>query len=157
MGNEPNARCISCTSDPDLFETTHWKVSLAPDQRYLGRSFVVLQRHAATLSDLTTEELLDWHHVVQIMEHTWNRALGATKLDWSCYMNLAYQFDPPNPHVHWHARPRYDKVQRVGGITFDDNEFGNHYSREEVRTVEAYVLQDIRSRIRDWLPEEVSA
>lgn len=53
-------KCISCEStskDKDfIFETRFWKVFLASEQSYLGRSFVVLKRHCGSLSELNKEE-----------------------------------------------------------------------------------------------------
>ena len=56
------AYCESSSADNNfLFETSCWKVFLAFEQAYVGRSLIILKRHAATLTDLTDKELLDFH------------------------------------------------------------------------------------------------
>ena len=55
-----------------LFKTKHWEVILIPNQAYLGRCVVVLNRPAQTLSDLRPGELKDFHdNVVVHMEKSY--------------------------------------------------------------------------------------
>jgi len=84
------------------------------------------------LSDLAGDEWDDFSKVVKTLESTYKEALGATLFNWGCLMNDAYQNKPPNPHVHWHLRPRYEKPIKLFGLTFEDLEFGHHYARPEI-------------------------
>ena len=43
-------------------------------------------------------------------------------------MNSFYKDSTPNPHLHIHVRPRYDKPVVIDGNTYIDNEFGHHYA-----------------------------
>ena len=38
-------------------------------------------------------------------------------------MNNFYKESEPNPHLHIHVRPRYDKPVMVNGSTYIDSEF----------------------------------
>lgn len=141
--------CLGCKSsekDPNyITETSHWKVFLNPEQTYLGRAIIALKRHCGSLSALTTQEWEDYIHLVKILESSYKKALGATLFNWSCLMNNAYQNKPPNPHVHWHLRPRYERSIKLFGVTFKDMEFGHHYARGSERSYTA--PQDIQQKI----------
>jgi len=92
--------------------------------------------------------------VVVIMETALQNAFGAINFNWACMMNFAYTEQPYNPHVHWHVRPRYNRVVEVGGARFDDPDFGDHYSRDRKKTFDAgdEVLGVICRRIVAALP-----
>jgi diadenosine tetraphosphate (Ap4A) HIT family hydrolase len=128
-----SAGCPICAWAPDnpdhlfLFETPLWRVVLAPNQALLGRCIVHLKRHAGDLADLTSGELLEWLSVVRTLETALRDAFGATLFNWSCYMNLSYRDEHPNPHIHWWAVPRYRHPVTLGGFTFEDPHFGSPY------------------------------
>lgn len=43
-------------------------------------------------------------------------------------MNNFYKEAVPNPHLHIHVRPRYDKPVMLNGSTYTDSEFGHLYA-----------------------------
>lgn len=156
--NEINVDCGICAWTPDnaeyrfVFETPFWRIVLAPNQALLGRCVVHLKRHLGDLADLTPDELLEWLTVVQRLERALQTAFGATLFNWSCYMNHAYREEPPNPHIHWWAVPRYKQPVTFGGVIFDDPHFGNpydHYRRFDVANV---MSQAITEHIQQALP-----
>ncbi len=110
-----------------ILETNYWRVELAEKQIYLGRSYVSCKSGRKSLSELTPEEWLDFQEVVKKLEHVFTETFGATMFNWTCLMNDAYKSDPPNPHVHWHFRPRYQKPVEFMGNTFIDPNFAHHY------------------------------
>ena len=125
-------RCEFCDlneagNDYVLARTRFWTVYLADNQNYPGRLIVPLNRHAATLSDLTAEEAADLHRVVAACERAVGETLGATHFNWTCLMNGAYATEPHNPHVHLHGIPRYETG--VGWLSrpFEDELFASHY------------------------------
>ena len=134
-----------------ICETNYWKISLNPEQRYVGRSVVALKRHCEDLSNLTKEELLDFHVVVKNIETTIKKAFNATLFNWGCLMNDTYQKENPTPHVHWHLRPRYKNPVLLEGILFEDKEFGYHYNREEKRFVPKEVQEKIIKKMKSEL------
>lgn len=77
---------------------------------------VCLKRHCADVADTTPDELLEWLTVVKTLEGTLRAALNTTMLNWSCYMNHAYRENPPQPHIHWWAVPRYTCAHKRLGI-----------------------------------------
>lgn len=90
---------------------------LLSDQTYLGRSVVTLKRRdCGDLAKLTEDEILDFLDLVGKLENAFRKAFNATMFNWTCLMNLAYQNTPPDPHVHWHFRPRYDHKVSFAGL-----------------------------------------
>lgn len=115
-------------SDNPIIETKYWIVLLADEQAYLGRSYVTLKRHCGDLVDLEKEEWSELLDLIRKLEAAVRSAFKPALFNWNCLMNLAYQNDPPNPHIHWHFIPRYNYKVKLNGITFNDPEFGHHYN-----------------------------
>jgi len=146
--------CIGCQKVDDayfIFNSIYWNILLSEDQHNLGRCIVSAKRHAPSLSEITSEELLDFHQVVKTLESSIKKAFGAEMFNWGCLMNDAYKNTPPNPHVHWHLRPRYNYPVKFSGITFNDTEFAHHYTRTEHLTVSSKVRKEIISEIKKYL------
>lgn len=111
-----------------VVETEFWRVYLAENQTYLGYCVISLKRRdCPNLADVTNEEMLDFLQLVKKLEDGLRKAFDATMFNWSCLMNLSYQNTPPDPHVHWHFRPRYNHEVQFAGTTFTDTLFGQHY------------------------------
>ncbi|MDD5568988.1 MAG: HIT family protein [Candidatus Pacebacteria bacterium] len=112
----------------EVFETEYWKVFLMPNQTYLGYCSVSLKRRdCGDLADMTNDEIIDFLKLAKKLESAIKKAFGATMFNWTCLMNLAYQNNPPTPHMHWHFRPRYDHKVTFAGLEFVDQFFGQHY------------------------------
>ena len=43
-------------------------------------------------------------------------------------MNDFYKLATPNPHLHMHVRPRYNKAITINNNSYVDMEFGHHYN-----------------------------
>ncbi len=134
-----------------LLETDHWIVTLAEDQYYLGRCYVTAKRHVPSLADLTQGEFNDMQRVIQTLEHGFRHAFSATMFNWTCLMNNAYKEASPNPHVHWHFRPRYSHIVEVNGELFEDKEFAHHYDRKAQKIVDSATLEVIRIEFESFL------
>lgn len=149
--------CPICSWTPDnpdyllLLETQYWRICLAPNQGLLGRCAIHLKRHASDLADLTESELLEFLSVVKLVEASMKSAFGATMFNWSCYMNLSYRENPPNPHIHWWAVPRYDHKVEFGGLVFEDPHFGNPYDHYHVMNVPKEPRLKIAEEIKMYL------
>ena len=111
-----------------VYESKSWSVFLADEQDYIGRCILILKRHCASLSELTTDECGELFNIVCKVEACLKKVLGATLCNWSCLMNSFYKDSTPNPHLHIHVRPRYDKPIIINGNIYTDNEFGHHYA-----------------------------
>ncbi len=149
--------CPICAWTPDnlayrfLVKLAHWRVVLAPNQCLLGRCVVHLKRHAGDLVELTQEELLEWHKILKITENALQSAFDATMFNWSCYMNLSYRENTPNPHIHWWAVPRYNHKVKIAGLEFDDPDFGNPYDHYRWREVPDNIHQAIADQIKQYI------
>ncbi len=145
--------CICCKKPDEnelISETKFWKVILASDQAYLGRCYVVLKRRG-DLAELNDEEWLDFRELLKRLESALRKAFNATMFNWTCLMNNAYQNKPPNPHVHWHFRPRYNHKVEFAGLVFEDPEFAHHYNRVRKQEVSNDVKRKIVERIKENL------
>ncbi len=100
------------------------------------------------MSNLTADQWNDFSQVVKQLESACKKAFGATMFNWTCLMNHAYRNDPPNPHVHWHVRPRYNKPVTFAGELFEDKAFGSHYERGTERKVSEGVIDEIVKAIQ---------
>jgi diadenosine tetraphosphate (Ap4A) HIT family hydrolase len=151
--NEKRMNCPICSWSPNdenylfIHETQYWRICLAPNQSLLGRCVIHLKRHTGDLADLTEEEWNDFLNVMKRVEKTLMSAFNATMFNWSCYMNHAYRENPPNPHVHWWAVPRYAQPVDFGGELFEDPHFGNPY--DHARRV------DLPKNLRDEIAEKI--
>ncbi|MEK6860643.1 MAG: HIT family protein [Nanoarchaeota archaeon] len=148
-------KCLHCESlyinKSLIYESKYWRITLAPDQGYLGRCYINLRRHIEKLSELKKEEWIDFAELVKIMESALKKAFCVVMFNWTCLMNNAYQDELPNPHVHWHLRPRYDHKVEFSGVIFEDKEFGKHYDRTRNLEVSDEIRNKIISRIKENL------
>ena len=143
-------KCIICQylkKDIPIYETKYWRVVLASDQRYLGRCFVALKRHCGNLAELKKEEWLDFAELAKKLEAALKKAFDATMFNWTCLMNNAYQEAHPNPHVHWHFRPRYNHKVKFAGLIFEDEEFGHHYDNVKSKEISTETKNKIIEKI----------
>lgn len=131
-----------------LLSTDHWVVNLAPDQGYLGRSYITLRTHKGSLSELSTTEWEEYASIVKQLEQACTKAFGATPFNWTCLMNNAYQIESSQPHVHWHFRPRYKHSVVVNGQSFNDPDYGFHYDREHKFSVDSGTFTAIKTKIK---------
>lgn len=110
-----------------IYETTHWRVILLDEQRYLGRSVVVLKRECGDLAEIAEDEVKDLFTIIPRMQDLLRKTFGARMFNWACNMNDAFQTNPPQPQVHWHFIPRYDHEVLFAGEVFKDVNFGHHH------------------------------
>ena len=135
-----------------VLKNKHWRVVLAKDQTYLGRCIIILQRHDESLSDVRNEEWVSFSQVVRGVEAGIREAFGADAFNWTCMMNNAYAEHTPQPHVHWHCRPRYETSVEFAKLTFEDKEFGKHYDRSANRELSSPVRMAIIAMIQQSIP-----
>lgn len=135
-----------------IYETDFWKVILSTDQAYLGRCIIVLKRDCEKMSNLTSDEWMDFHkNIVQKLESAFKKAFNATMFNWTCLMNNAFKDENPKPRIHWHFRPRYRDNVKFTGKQFQDLEFAHHYDRERKMIVSKDVLEKISEEVKKYL------
>lgn len=114
------------TADENVIvQTERWVVVLDRNQSYLGKSFVTLRQHKATLSDLDETDWHELHEVIRQMERAVKAAFGADVCNWECLMNNAIKAGEPT-HVHWHLYPRYLGGTHFAGEAFPDDKWPRH-------------------------------
>jgi len=143
---------IDRKDDSDLiFETDFWGIILSFNQRYLGRCYIFSKRHFGSLSEMTEEENEDFLKVVKKIESAIRKTFGATLFNWGCLMNNFYKQEIPNPHMHWHVKPRYRNSVSFNGKVFEDKEFAHHYSRDdkvvESEEMRVAIVKEIRKNL----------
>ncbi len=143
--------CRNIASDHNLIvETEFWRVILANDQAYLGRSFVTLKAHKESLSEMSRDEWVDFETLVKRIENCYEKAFNSGRpFNWACMMNNAFKEPKPTPHVHWHLRPRHQKTVLVGPTDYIDPEYAHHYDRNRKIFVDQTELNTIIKLIKN--------
>lgn len=94
--------CELCTTTGG---TLAWKgalcrVVIVDDPDYPGFCRVILNRHAAEMTDLTTDEQQELMRIVFVVETVVRQVVKPDKINLACLGNVV-------PHVHWHVIPRW--------------------------------------------------
>ncbi len=134
-----------------VYESKSWSVFLSDEQDYIGRCILVLKRHCNSLPELTADEWEELRSLVCKVEACLKAVLGATLCNWSCLMNNFYKKPAPDPHLHIHVRPRYDKPVVINGNTYTDSEFGHHYAARKSGVIPAKDQEEVFIRLKEWL------
>ena len=64
-------------------------------------------------------------------------------------MNSFYKEASPDPHLHIHVRPRYDKPIVINGNTYADSEFGHHYALNKSGIIPAADKNEVYRRLKE--------
>ena len=134
-----------------VYESGAWSVFLSDEQDYVGRCILVLKRHCGSLSELTDAEWDELRDLVRKVEACLKAVLGATLCNWSCLMNSFYKDAAPDPHLHIHVRPRFDKPVMLNGRTYIDGEFGHHYALNKGGEMPAEDREELFIRLKERL------
>jgi diadenosine tetraphosphate (Ap4A) HIT family hydrolase len=98
-----------------------WTIYIHPNQCYLGRCFVVLNRHKDDFFDIEKEELEEYFFVVKKLRDV------AAELFQPDLFNYAILQNNLN-HVHLNFVPRYKGPRTVEDTEFTDERWGHNYS-----------------------------
>jgi diadenosine tetraphosphate (Ap4A) HIT family hydrolase len=134
-------QCRLClpTIEPLLNECEWWRVVLNREQSLLGKSMIVLPRHAELLSELEPNE---WASLQMVAVQTTNAIRNAFAVD---HFNYAF-LQNVDRHIHLHVIPRYGSVWEFAGLTFHDDRYGDHY---EVPTQPRFVASAELNAVAD--------
>ena len=66
-------------------------------------------------------------------------------------MNHFYKEAAPDPHLHIHVRPRYEKPVMLNGSTYTDSEFGHHYALNKNVVIPVNDKEEVFRRLKGWL------
>lgn len=90
------------------FKICELKVSvvfLHPDQRFLGRSIVVLKWHEEHLEELSIEDYLRFEEDKRRVGMALTKAFAPLRINYLCLGNEI-------PHLHYHVVPRYKEREK---------------------------------------------
>ncbi len=131
-----------------LFETKYWISLLDYNQSELGRSLLILKRHCPKVCEITKEEQLEFIEAVKKIDICLKKSFNCDLINISCLMNHSYRNSPPNPHIHWHIRPRHNKKIEFEGLMFEDNLFGSHYNPKVKNIISEENLLKIENKMK---------
>ena len=94
-------------------EFAHWVVLARPAQPTLGSLVVAAKSDATAFGDLPGEAHAELKQVTSAIEAALAKAVGYAKLNYLMLMMV-------DPHVHFHAIPRYEGSREFGGRQFVD-------------------------------------
>ena len=137
-----------------IHEGDAWRVTLRNDQALLGTAFITLKDHKENLAQLLPEEDEEFTAIRNRLIGAVGLAFSPDVVNLSCLMNLAYRpnGDPnfiPQPHVHYHFKPRYQTSRTIAGVTFTDPEFGNYLRAGRHQIVSLGLGRVIVARIQE--------
>jgi len=151
-----NNNCIWCNITESekkylLVDSRYWNVFLADKQDYIGRCILVLKRHCESLSQLNGKEWVELKSLVEKLEAVITKSLGANMFNWSCLMNDFYKSETPNPHLHIHARPRYNAPITINGKAYSDEEYAHHYDNHKQNKLTETEKETVYNLIKEAL------
>ena len=102
MMNDSSRTCELCASTGGecLWQNTLCRIVSVGDPDYPGFRRVILNRHAAEMSDLPSEEQQELMRIVFTVEAVVRDVVKPDKINLASLGNMV-------PHVHWHVIPRW--------------------------------------------------
>jgi diadenosine tetraphosphate (Ap4A) HIT family hydrolase len=137
-----------------IAETKFWLIILAPDQRNLGTLVIALKRDESNLSGLNDNEWSEFTILVRKLESALKNSFPVTMFNWGCLLNSAYNVNPPQPHVHWHLIPRYQKPFEFSGKLFKDPCFGR--STMHARGSSPVINEQLKKKIMERISKHLN-
>lgn len=95
----------------------YWNVELHSNQCYLGRTLVILKRHAEDLTEITQDEQNELFEALKKLKNALSVAFQPDLLNYESLGN-------ETRHLHMHVIPRYSAPKEFAGMTFIDEQFG---------------------------------
>ena len=131
----------------DIKKFKHWTLMVHSNQSYLGRAICYLNTYKETLAELTQEEYLELLEIIKLYQAALTRLWKPDGWNYAQLGNVV-------PHLHVHFIPRYKGERALGGITFTDERWGNHYAPAPTREENKNVNEKIRLAIQEALPKQ---
>ena len=102
MMNDSSSTCELCasTGGERLWQNALCRIVSVGDPDYPGFCRVILNRHAAEMSDLPSEEQQELMRIVFTVETVVRDVVKPDKINLASLGNMV-------PHVHWHVIPRW--------------------------------------------------
>jgi ATP adenylyltransferase len=137
-----------------IYEGENWRVTLRDNQALLGTTFITLKQHKESLAHLSPEEDEEFTVIRNRLIGAVGVAFAPDVINLSCLMNYAFRpnGDPnfvPQPHVHYHFKPRYREPRIIAGEMFTDPEFADYLKIGRGQRVTPALGKFIVGRIRE--------
>ena len=134
--------CVLCGSPAgEVRAAEHWRVVVNRNQNLLGKTMLVLRRHAERVVELTDGE---WAELRVLLAEVTARLDAAFSPD---HYNCAF-LQNADRHVHLHVIPRYASARELGGERFDDPDYPEHYAvPSPVRLVSRETVELIAAKL----------
>lgn len=119
-----------------------WTVQLHPDQRYLGRLVIFLNRVAEIdFLDLTEAEVLSYYSTARSAREALTRTFKPDMFNHATLRNEWRQH-------HWHLVPRYEGPRTFNDMTFIDPRWGKNWAPYDKLDLKDEQLLTIRDAIK---------
>jgi len=96
-----------------IAEYRHWVVLLRPQAVTLGSLILAAKGEETAFSDLSEAAFTELSAVIRDVEAVLAKAVGQAKMNYLMLMMV-------DPHVHFHALPRYEGSRDHDGAAFSD-------------------------------------
>lgn len=113
---DPNCSCFRNETFL-LARLDRWRIFLNPNQDYLGRSLIALNRHEEDLLTLTADEREELWAAVRHLREAMQALFQPDHFNYQVLGNSLR-------HVHMHVTPRYSSPREFAGQTFADEHWG---------------------------------
>ena len=140
-------KCQKC-DDPERYikwgikKFPLWTIYIHPNQCYLGRCFVALNRHKEDFFDITKEELDEYFIVVKKLRDSLSELFQPDLFNYAILQNNLN-------HVHLNFVPRYKEPRIVSGFEFADKRWGHNYSPyDKDYKISNELLLEIKDKIK---------
>ncbi|GBE19685.1 MAG TPA: HIT family protein [Candidatus Pacearchaeota archaeon] len=138
--------CSYCKEDNQLIKQyNYWRVSLHPNQCYLGRCRIVLNRHLEDLTEINDDEQKELFSIMKNLRQVIIDLFGANLFNYTSAGNVTR-------HLHLHFIPRYNHEVEFESQRFKDENWGRNHAPypKDFRFPEA-ILTAIKQKISSQL------
>ncbi len=139
--------CILCqeTGGTLIYANDFIRVINANEPHYPAFTRVILQKHAAEMTDLSTEERQRLMEYVYLVEKVQREQLSPDKI------NLP-QFGTMVPHIHWHIIPRFKwDLHYPASFWSSPNQDPEENSYKALIALQTNKLEDYHQALREAL------
>ncbi|MEM0083925.1 MAG: HIT family protein [Candidatus Methanomethylicia archaeon] len=138
-------KCPFCDEEINkitIYEGRYWKITLNPNQYYLGRSMIILKRHLEDPLELSDDELMELISLTKTFVKVLKKIFQPDLFNYAMLGNIVR-------HLHLHIIPRYKTERIFEGIKFVDENWGKHYYPYPQMEIKLEILQKIVDKIKD--------
>lgn len=122
-----------------------WTVFIHPNQCYLGRCFIALNRHEDDFFDITEKELAEYFSIVKNLRNNMRELFHPDLFNYAILQNNLN-------HVHLNFVPRYKDKRIIKNMEFTDARWGHNYSPYDKNfKIPDELLAEIRDMIKSKL------